>query len=312
MVTYLFPGQGSQSPGMGQALAEAFPEARRTFEEADDALGMSLSSICFSGTEEELKRTEITQPAILTTSIAALRALQASRPELACTHAAGHSLGEWSALVAVGALEFADAVRLVRERGRLMQEAVPQGQGAMTAIVGVPSDEVVRLTEGVQTDGVVTAANFNSPEQTVISGSAAAVEAASKAIDEATEGARIVPLPVSAPFHSPLMKPAAEGLAAAMETTKVGKFTAPVVTNVEAAPNDDPARVKSLLVEQVTAPVRWVEIVRWLVEAKETMALEIGPGKVLMGLGRRIDRSLSIKGVQDPASLEKALKALDA
>lgn len=310
MVTYLFPGQGSQSPGMGQALADAYDAARQTFEEADDALGFGLSKLCFSGSEEELKRTEITQPAILTTSIAALRALQTERPELAPTFAAGHSLGEWSALVAVGALAFADAVKLVHTRGRLMQEAVPEGEGAMAAVVGVASDEVVRLTEAAS-EGV-TAANFNSPEQTVISGTAAGVAAASEAIAAAHASARLVPLPVSAPFHSPLMQPAAKGLADALESIAVGAMSAPVVTNVEAKPNQDPERVKSLLVDQVCAPVRWVEIIQHIAGAGETVALEIGPGKVLMGLGRRIDRKLAVKGVQDPDSLQKALASLDS
>lgn len=293
---------------MGQALVEAYPRARAVFEEADDALGFALSKVCFEGTEDELKRTEITQPAILTTSIAALRAIEAERPELKCTIAAGHSLGEWSALVAVGALAFEDAVRLVRERGRLMQEAVPEGEGAMAAIIGVDSDAIVTIVDGI--DGA-TAANFNSPEQTVISGTVAGVEAAEAAIGTKHEGARVVRLPVSAPFHSPLMKPAADGLAAAMETTTVHAMSAPVVTNVEASPNEDPSRVKSLLVEQVVAPVRWVEIVQHLVGAGQTTALEIGPGKVLMGLARRIDRKLGVKPISDPASLTKALSSLD-
>lgn len=309
MATFLFPGQGSQSPGMGQELAEAYPSARAVFEEADDALGFALSKVCFEGTEDELKRTEITQPAILTTSIASLRALQSVRPDLACSYAAGHSLGEWSALVAVGALAFADAVRLVRARGRLMQEAVPEGEGAMAAIIGLDSGEVVALAEGASSE--VKAANFNSPEQTVISGTVAGVEAAEKAIAEKHASARVVRLPVSAPFHSPLMKPAADGLAAQLETITVHPMSAPVVTNVEAKPNKDHARVKSLLVEQVVAPVRWVEIVQYLVGAGETTALEIGPGKVLMGLVRRIDRNLGVKPVSDPASLEKALASLE-
>lgn len=311
MTSFLFPGQGSQAPGMGQALAEAFPIARQTFEEADDALGFSISKLCFEGPEEELKRTELTQPAILTTSVAALRALGAARPDLAPRYVAGHSLGEWSALVAAGSLAFRDAIRLVRERGRLMQAAVPEGEGAMLAVLGLAPEVVGELCAEVSAaTGVVFApANFNSPEQTVVSGSAAAVALAQTKLTEA--GAkRVVPLPVSAPFHSPMMAPAAEGLRMALEPIELGELSVPVITNVEAAPNADANRVKALLVDQVTAPVRWVESMRALVSAGETQALEIGPGKVLMGLARRIDRSLKVSSIEDPASLEKALARL--
>jgi [acyl-carrier-protein] S-malonyltransferase len=311
VVTLLFPGQGSQSVGMGKALVDVFPVARRTFEEADAALGFSLSSKCFEGPEEDLKRTELTQPAILTTSIAAHRVLLERRPDLKVNFAAGHSLGEWSALVAVGALAFADAVRLVRERGRLMQEAVPLGQGAMAAVLGLLPDEVKAVCEkvGAEMGQVVVAANFNSTEQTVISGSAAGVEAAGRALTE--RGAKkIAPLPVSAPFHSPLMAPAARGLAVALDGIAVSTPNAKVVTNVEAQPNGDASRIKALLVEQVTAPVRWVETVQFLVGAGETTAIEIGPGKVLMGLARRIDRNLKVLNVEDVDSLEKTLAVL--
>lgn len=298
---------------MGKALADAFPVARRTFLEADAALGFSLSSKCFEGPEEDLKRTELTQPAILTTSIAAHRVLLERRPDLQVNFAAGHSLGEWSALVAVGALAFTDAVRLVRERGRLMQEAVPVGQGAMAAVLGLLPDEVKAVCErvGAEMGQVVVAANFNSTEQTVISGTVAGVEAAGRALTE--RGAKkIAPLPVSAPFHSPLMAPAARGLEAALHATSVSGPSAPVVSNVEARPNSDAARVKALLIEQVTAPVRWVETVQFLVQAGETTAIEIGPGKVLMGLARRIDRNLKVLNVEDVDSLEKTLAALGA
>lgn len=311
MVTFLFPGQGSQAAGMGKALADELTAARRTFEEADDALGMKLSTLCFEGPEEALKRTEVTQPAILTTSVAAWRVLMEKRPDLAPSYAAGHSLGEWSALVAAGALRFQDAVKLVQLRGRFMQEAVPEGEGAMAAVIGLSPEKVREICEEVSSASgqVVAAANFNSPEQTVISGAAAAVAAASEKC-EAADASRVMPLPVSAPFHSALMKPAADKLAEALDPIEVSAPAAPIITNVEAAPNQDAARVKQLLVEQVTAPVRWVETVRFLVDDGETTAVEIGPGKVLMGLARRIDRKLKVHGLQDPASLEKTLAAL--
>ena len=311
MVTLLFPGQGSQAPGMGKALADAFDVARRTFEEADDALSMKLSTLCFEGPEEELKRTEVTQPAILTTSVAAFRALSSVRPELSPAFVAGHSLGEWSALVAIGALRFSDAVKLVRARGRFMQEAVPQGEGAMAAVLGMEPEKIVAICNRARdtTGKVVSAANFNSPEQTVISGDAGAVKAASE--DCTKEGAsKVVPLPVSAPFHCLLMKPAADRLAEALAPIEIGELSAPVVTNVEAAPNQDRARVKTILVDQVTAPVRWVEIVQWLVAQGETTAIELAPGKVLAGLVKRIDRKVKVHSVQDPESLEKTLAAL--
>ena len=313
MVTFLFPGQGSQEPGMGKALAAAFPTARQTFEEADEALGFSLSTLCFAGSEAELKRTEITQPAILTASVAALRALKSVAPSLEPRFVAGHSLGEWSALVAAGALAFADAVRLVRERGRLMQAAVPEGVGAMAAVLGLEPEVVAEVCARVaaETGALVSPANFNSKEQTVISGDAAAVSAAGAAL-QAAGAKKIAPLPVSAPFHCALMKPAAEGLAAALAPIGVSPLAVPVITNVEARPNQDHTRVKALLVEQVTAPVRWVEIVEQLGTLGQARALEIGPGKVLKGLVRRIDKNLEVLNVEDPASLEKAVAALTA
>ncbi len=311
MVTFLFPGQGSQSSGMGKALSDASEAARRTFEEADDALGMKLSSLCFEGPEAALKRTEITQPAILTTSVAAWRALAEARGGLKPTFTSGHSLGEWSALVAVGALAFADAVKLVQARGRFMQEAVPQGEGAMAAVIGLAPERIAEICAQAReaTGGVVAAANFNSPEQTVISGAAGAVKDASERC-QAAGASRVMPLPVSAPFHCALMKPAADRLAEALAPITVRAPSAPVVTNVEATPNSDPGRVKGLLIDQVTAPVRWVEIVRYLVDQGETDCIEIGPGRVLMGLARRIDRKLKVHSVQDPESLEKTLKDL--
>lgn len=296
---------------MGKALAESYPDARRTFEEADDALSMPLSKLCFEGPEEELKKTEITQPAILATSIAAHRALLSERPDLKPVMAAGHSLGEITALVAIGALDFGDALRVVRERGKLMQLAVPAGQGAMAAIMGLEPEVVRDACAAAETSSGahVAPANFNSTEQTVISGSVAGVEAAKAALKE--KGAlKIVDLPVSAPFHCALMEPAARGLREVLAPINVNAFACPLITNVEAAPNSDPARVKELLVTQVTSPVRWVEIVRYLVANNVTRSIEIGPGKVLMGLARRIDRNMKVLNVEDPATLKKTIEAL--
>ncbi len=296
---------------MGKALAESYPEAKRTFEEADDALSMSLSKLCFEGPDEELKKTEITQPAILATSIAAHRALLSERPDLKPVMAAGHSLGELSALVAVGALGFGDALRIVHQRGKLMQIAVPFGEGAMAAIMGL-EPEVVRevcATAEKESGSHVAPANFNSTEQTVISGAKAGVEAAKAALKE--KGAlKIVDLAVSAPFHCALMEPAARGLGDVLAPVAVASFSCPVISNVEAAPNSDPARVKGLLVAQVTSPVRWVEIVRYMVANNVTRSIEIGPGKVLMGLARRIDRNMKVLNVEDPATLKKTIEAL--
>lgn len=308
MLSLLFPGQGSQYAGMGKALCQDFAVCRHTFEEADDALGMKLSQLCFEGPEDELKRTELTQPAILTTSVAALRALQAEHPDLRFDYAAGHSLGEFSALVAVGALRFGDAVQTVRERGRLMQNAVPEGQGAMAAVLGLEADQVVAICQAAQAESgeVVAAANFNSKQQTVISGSSRGVELVSPKLLEA--GAqKLVPLPVSAPFHCPLMAPAADGLKAYLEGVPVSPLQAPVIANVTAQASTDATAVKPLLVEQVTAPVRWVASMEALVEAGAHTCLEIGPGKVLMGLCRRIDRKLKVTPVGDPDGIKAAL-----
>jgi [acyl-carrier-protein] S-malonyltransferase len=293
LLALLFPGQGSQEVGMGRDVALASPAARETFERADEALGLSLSRICFEPSgEDELLRTEIQQPAILTVSVALLRALGELAPvEAACV--AGHSLGEYTALVAAGAIPFEDAVRIVHARGRYMQEAVPEGQGAMAAVIGCAPDVVEQACAiaRTQTGRVVAPANYNGPQQTVISGEAAAVELACARSRQ--EGARrTVPLAVSAPFHCPLMAPAAEKLAPELSRVRFEDPHPPVVTNVEARVNADGSRIPELLRAQVTAPVRFTEMIREMARLGVTRVLEIGPGRVLTGLVRRIDPAL--------------------
>jgi len=303
---FLFPGQGSQAVGMGKALFDAFPEARAVFQSADDALAEPLSRLCFEGPESELVLTRNTQPAILTASIAA-HAVWSARGGPAA-FVAGHSLGEYSALVAAGALSLPDAVRVVRARGTFMQEAVPAGTGAMAAVLGLDAEVVTRVCAEVAGNEVVSPANFNSPEQTVIAGHATAVERAGAKLREA--GAkRVVPLAVSAPFHTALMEPAKARLAEVLARCTVSAPRMPVVTNVEAAPNADAARVVPLLVSQVSAPVRWVESVRALAAAGVTRVVELGPGRVLGGLVKRISKDIEVLNVEDPASLEKSLAA---
>ncbi len=308
-IAFLFPGQGSQFVGMGKALYDAFPEAREVFDRADEALGEKLSTLCFEGSEEEQRRTANTQPAILTVSAAA-HAVLSRRLAQAPRFAAGHSLGEWSALTAAGAIDLEDAVRAVRLRGQFMQEAVPEGVGAMAAILGLEAAQVRAICEEEANGEVLAPANYNSPEQTVIAGHAAAVERAQLRCKEA--GAkRALPLPVSAPFHCSLMEPVQGRLAEVLAGIAVRAPSAPVITNVEAAPNADAARVKELLVQQVVAPVRWVECMQAMAAAGVTHMVELGPSRVLCGLGRRIDRSIEMVNVEDPESLEKALAALE-
>lgn len=303
-LAFLFPGQASQYPGMGRDLAEKFPEARRVFEEADAVLGFSLSEICFNGSEEALKLTENTQPAILTVSTAAYRALEAHgiKPDFA----AGHSLGEYSALVAAGALDFAAGVKLVRERGRYMQEAVPAGVGAMAAILGLSPGEVAEICKKSLAHEIVSPANLNSPEQTVISGHAAAVKRAVEIASQ--EGAkRAVILPVSAPFHCALMMPAQERLEPDLRAIQFHELNFPVVTNVDAEGVARGEEARDALIRQVSHPVRWLDSMRELIEAGVTIFVEVGPGKVLSGLLRQIDRSVRCLNVEDSASLHSTL-----
>jgi len=306
MIAFVFPGQGSQYPGMGKELTDNFDVAKRVFEEANDTLGFDLAQLCFAGSEDDLKLTANTQPAILTTSIAALRVLQ-QETDLSPTFAAGHSLGEYSALVAAGVLSLADAVKTVRQRGTFMQEAVPVGVGAMAAIMGIEGEDLLALCQDAAQDEVVAPANFNSPGQIVIAGHTSAVE---RAIVLAKEcGAkRALLLPVSAPFHSTLMAPAAKRLKAELETVAVAPYSCPVVSNVEATPCQDESRVKGLLVEQVCAPVRWDDSILNMKEAGVTRYVEIGPGRVLSSLIKRIDRSAALQNIGDIASLKKLQK----
>jgi [acyl-carrier-protein] S-malonyltransferase len=292
----LFPGQGSQFVGMGKALVDASAAARGVFEEADEALGFSLSRLCFEGPEEELKQTANTQPAILTHSVAAWRDLQARFPERleGAAFAAGHSLGEYSANVAAGALAFADAVVLVRQRGLFMQDAVPRGAGAMAAIVGLAPEEVEAACREASQGEVVSPANFNSPEQTVIAGTAAAVARASAACS-ARGAKRAIPLAVSAPFHCALMAPARERLRPLLEAARFSDASVPVVTNVDARPETRGGALRDALARQVDAPVRWVESVRALAAAGVDRGIEIGPGNVLAGLVRRIDKAIKVE-----------------
>ena len=298
---FIFPGQGSQYAGMGKDLAGSFKVAAETFEEADNALGFGLSRLCFEGPEEDLKLTTNTQPAILTTSVAALRVLQAETG-ISADYLAGHSLGEYSALVASGAMVFADAVRTVRSRGAFMQEAVPVGVGAMAAILGAEPSQIAEICAEAAQGEVLSPANFNSPGQIVIAGHASAVN---RAIDIAkAKGLRkVMLLPVSAPFHCALMVPAGERLRETLDNVPISALQAPVVTNVEARPNNDSARVKPLLVDQVSAPVRWDESVREMVRLGVTEFCEIGPGKVLSGLVKRIDKEVKIFSLEDAAGL---------
>ena len=307
-IALLFPGQGSQAVGMGKDLADKYPVARQTFEEADDALGYKLSQLCFEGPEDQLRLTEITQPAILTTSIAALRVLETRLPK-PC-YVAGHSLGEYAAHVASGTFTFADAVRTVRNRGKYMQEAVPVGVGAMAAILGMDLEKVTAVCQDAAQNEVCSPANINSPEQIVISGNTAAVERAAKLADE--RGAkRAKLLPVSAPFHCSLMKPAQDRLGNDLKKLARHKPVYPVACNVDADLVTDDLRALDTLVRQVTGAVQWDQCMRLLIAQGAQTFIEVGPGKVLCGLMRQIDRSKTCLNVGDDASLSKTLEALE-
>jgi [acyl-carrier-protein] S-malonyltransferase len=306
-LAFLFPGQASQYPGMGRELAGNHPVARSVFDEADQALGFSVSDLCFNGSEEALKLTANTQPAILTVSVATYRVLAENGVQPAFV--AGHSLGEFSALVAAGGLEFADAVRLVRRRGEYMQSAVPEGVGAMAAILGLAPAQVAGICRQAADGQVVAPANLNSPEQTVISGHAEAVK---RAVELASAGGakRAVMLPVSAPFHSSLMQPAAVRLEADLRTTTFHTLRVPLVNNADAEITTNGDEARESLVRQVTLPVRWEESVRELIDQGVNTFVEVGPGRVLTGLLRQIDRSIHVFNVEDEKSLRSTLERL--
>ena len=306
---FLFPGQGSQYSGMGRELAHAFPESQEVFDVADRALARPLSRLCFEGSDEELALTENTQPAILTVSVAALRALEAAglRPAAA----AGHSLGEYSALVAAGTMDFTDAVRSVHLRGRFMQEAVAVGEGAMAAIIGLSHEQVEAICRESAGDQVVSAANLNGPGQTAIAGHTAAVERTMAAAERA--GAkRALRLPVSAPFHCELMQPAAERLRPVLGDLELRDPGYPVYTNVDAAPVERGDDARDALLRQVASPVRWQELIESMISSGIGTFIEVGPGKVLAGLVRRIQKGARVLSVGDPAGVARAREAVGA
>lgn len=307
---FIFPGQGSQAVGMGKALAEAYPAARAVFDEVDEALGEKLSTIIWEGPEDRLILTENAQPALMAVSMAAIRALEAEGVSVSATasYVAGHSLGEYSALAAAGALTLSDTARLLRTRGKAMQAAVPVGEGAMAALLGLDYEAAVAVAEEAAQGAVCQAANDNAPGQVVVSGSRAAVERACKiAMDKGAMKA--IMLPVSAPFHCVLMTPAADAMQAALAEADVKAPVVPVIANVVAGPVSDPAEIRKRLVEQVTGTVRWRESIQWMAANGVTELKEIGAGRVLTGLTRRIDRSLSGAAIGSPDDVAAFLAA---
>ena len=309
-IAFVFPGQGSQVVGMGQAWAERYPVARQVFKQADDILGLPLSSLCWQGPEEELQLTVNTQPALLTTSIAVQRVLRDEGIEPVVV--AGHSLGEYSALVAAGSLDLAVALGLVRRRGAAMQEAVPVGQGAMAAIMGLEAEEIQDAATQAVEEGSCSVANYNAPGQIVIAGHTSAVE---RTVAECKRrGARrAILLPVSAPFHSPLMAPAREALTPFLEEAEFADPQVPVITNIDAKPVSVGSEARDALRRQVDGPVRWIESVEWMVEqGGATLFAEVGPGKVLTGLNRRIAPEVKTVALHEPAGLEVLKERLDA
>jgi [acyl-carrier-protein] S-malonyltransferase len=309
---FTFPGQGSQTVGMGKELAEAFPEARAVFGEVDEALGQKLSAIMFEGPAETLQLTENAQPALMAVSMAVIRVLEAKgvRVKDAAAYAAGHSLGEYSALCAAGVFSLSDTARLLKTRGQAMQQAVPVGQGAMAAILGLDLETVLRAANDAEDGEVCGGANDNAPGQVVISGHVGAVNRAIELL-KAAGAKRALPLPVSAPFHCALMRPAADAMEHALDQVKMSAPSVPVVANVLARPTTDPAAIRQHLVEQVTGMVRWTETVRWLsTEGGVTELYELGAGKVLTGLAKRIAPDVAATAVNSPADIEALVAAL--
>lgn len=307
-LAFVFSGQGSQKVGMLAEMAAAFPIVQKTFAEASEVLGYNLWDLCQNGEQEQLNATETTQPLLLTSSVALWRVWQekqGKRPTLL----AGHSLGEWSALVCADVLAFADAVDLVRKRGAYMQTAVPKGEGSMAAVLNVEDEKILALCKEASAVGVVEAVNFNSPGQVVIAGQVAAVDKASELL-KAAGAKRVLPLPVSAPFHTSLMKPAAENMAKHIAATVFRAPSIPVIHNVHAKTETDPEAIKALMIQQIDHPVLWVDCVKALVEAGAKTVVECGPGKVLCGLCGRIEKELTAFGIEDVAGLEAALLAV--
>lgn len=307
-LAFVFSGQGSQKVGMLAEMAAAFPVVQKTFAEASEVLGYNLWDLCQNCEQEQLNATETTQPLLLTSSVALWRVWQekqGKRPALL----AGHSLGEWSALVCADVLAFADAVDLVRKRGAYMQTAVPKGEGSMAAVLNVEDEKILALCKEASAVGVVEAVNFNSPGQVVIAGQVAAVDKASELL-KAAGAKRVLPLPVSAPFHTSLMKPAAENMAKHIAATVFRAPSIPVIHNVHAKTETDPEAIKALMIQQIDHPVLWVDCVKALVEAGAKTVVECGPGKVLCGLCGRIEKELAAFGIEDVAGLEAALLAV--